>query len=1001
MIFNFYDIESLSNVFTVANYIPHENRLDVFYLVDDQALIAGEDVEAEFTKYVHLRNKNFTGDVKAYDLHVFSNCELLAKTFGASDLKSGFTDPKVVDSCHNKYRLVCDTDLPTDTGVFRMYYDLHPEKKYDENKHPYLMGYNSYNYDTTMLAYFFFFCFYRTKVNGVAAIPKAIHMRKFNDKLFSVYKDEMPKGLCFDEYGHTDPRSKASCIRKNMLLSGRHLDVARLNEKQQKVGLKRLLGTLGYQILESDKLTTNADHIDTFEEFCELVAYNASDVINLDLLFQHDLYQAQFSLKKGLLNTYPQLIYKEKIGPDGKGTYQADERPESVRFDRLTIDCTSAQFATKCLCPYGHLSDLPVVSFVYPSERKAKELGMKQVNVLEETKKFFYKNFEQPEIRAQFDQIYNYYKSLEGKNFNDSKNYQQDHGYERVAIKVRDIPKVECCIPYYYKDGTPSSCFALFSVGGIHGAEYNKELYDADVREYEKLMADLEYVKSVYPDAKVLRKAKKVQLKDGTWVEAKNFLKSAKAEYKTYKKPELFSKVDDGGTELNKKYVYTSCVVTNHEDFTSYYPNMLRMMSAFWNPGLGYDRYAEIFDNKQKYGKLMKDKSKTAEERAFYSVMREGTKLILNSASGAADTNYGSPIQMNNRIISMRIIGQLFSYRIAQAQTLAGAKIVSTNTDGLYSTDIEDELNNTILANESADIGVAIEPEPMYLVSKDANNRMELSRDLKTLFSAAGGSLACHKGPNPAKALSHPAITDWVLVKYLRLCADPASGVSISKPFDKDVGEELLRGAYDEFKAADPENADFHWLNMFQTMIASSPGTNTYNYAKKSADPDDTSEPIILPHYNRVFIMDDDVENMDVLHIRAAYMPKVNSATWKRRIDENPNGFHAEVESEAEYVLNANGVRTARERLEGENRDVLTRKITGIDFEWNVLLLNRSLKELTHEEATDIRTNINMDCYVDMAAKSFENSWQNILDDPADRVQYTMAPAPVQELTLF
>jgi hypothetical protein len=81
------------------------------------------------------------------------------------------------------------------------------------------------------------------------------------------------------------------------------------------------------------------------------------------------------------------------------------------------------------------------------------------------------------------------------------------------------------------------------------------------------------------------------------------------------------------------------------------------MMDAFFNTGLGYDRYGEIFDNKTKYGKLMKDKSLTQAERDMYATMREGTKLILNSASGAGDANFESNVRMNNKIISMRIIG--------------------------------------------------------------------------------------------------------------------------------------------------------------------------------------------------------------------------------------------------------------------------------------------------------------------------------------------------------
>lgn len=981
MLFNFYDIESLSNVFTVANYIPYDNHIDIYYLVDDpETVLSSGDLKTELTDRIHARNKNFTGTVSIYDMSKTAGAEALAKVFGASDLEYRSSDPNVKDSLKNKFRIVYDTD-----------------DEYDPEKHPFFMGYNSFNYDTTMLAMFFYLCFYRKGVHGDDAIPTAGYMRRFNNLLFEQYKDRMPDGLKHSKSGKPNRFAVPVRIRKNMLLTGRHLDVARLNEKQSKVGLKRLLGTLGYQILESDKLRTNADHIDSLDEFCELVAYNASDVINLELLFKNDLYQAQFSLKRGLLGTYPQLIYNPKKDKDGKETYEADIRPGAVRDDRLVIDSSSAQFATKCLCPYGHLSDLKTVSYMYPSEQKAKELGIKRVNVLEETKKFFYANFSQPEIRAQFDEIYKYYKSIEGKNFNSSMNYIDDFGAMAGIAKITEIPKPDCCIPYYYKDGTPSSCYALFSIGGIHGAEYNKALYDADVKEYMRLVEDLEYVKSVFPNPKDLRKAKEIEMPNGKILKAENFLKSSKAEYRTYRKPELFVAAKNGGTELNKKYVYTSCVDTNHEDFTSYYPNMLRMMSAFWNPGLGYDRYAEIFDNKQKYGKLMKDKSIPEHERSMYAVLREGTKLILNSASGAADTNFGSPIQMNNRIISMRVIGQLFSYRIGQAQTLAGAKIVSTNTDGLYSADIDDELNNMILARESADIGVAIEPEPMFLVSKDANNRMEIGRDRKTLFSASGGSLACHKGPNPAKSLAHPAIIDWAMVQYLFRCARGESA-HIDAPFNYDVGEEILMSAYDEFVKKDPENAGIHWLNMFQTMIASSPGTNMFVFGKTSLD--ENGEIVLLSHYNRVFIMDDTVENMHTLHLQGAYLPKVNAETWKKRQEDpafSKSKSFSLVDPDAYKVLKANGVDPSK----FEQCDVAIRKITGIDREKKVYVMNRSLHELTADEIGDIRNNIDWDSYIEMMASTFENSWRNLSEKYIQRFKYVEASDNSKQISLF
>ena len=225
------------------------------------------------------------------------------------------------------------------------------------------------------------------------------------------------------------------------------------------------------------------------------------------------------------------------------------------------------------------------------------------------------------------------------------------------------IPKADCNLVYYYADGTPSSCFAGFSTGGVHGAEYNQILYLADVKEFEDNLADLEYVKTLYPDPIECKKAKKIQMPDGREIVASKFLKSGstlkKAFYKPLdeKRPVLFTFNDDGSTKLNSRYTFTSADPTTHEDFCSYYPSLLMMMSAFWNDGLGYDRYAEIFADKQRYGKLKKDKSLTPEKREEYGILQAGTKLILNSASGAADAGFESNIRMNNQIISMRIIG--------------------------------------------------------------------------------------------------------------------------------------------------------------------------------------------------------------------------------------------------------------------------------------------------------------------------------------------------------
>lgn len=960
---NFYDIESLKNVFTLCNFDPDKNHIDIYCLCDNPELLNVFLFESHLLNRIYKRNKNFRGTIKFYNLQNESANRHLVKTFGLSDAYL-VNDSNSHSTYPSEFRPVCDTDID-----------------YDEEKHPYLMGYNSYNYDTTMNALYFFEIFPISEVkheDGTSTQTvqfkptTAYKMREYNDQLFSKrFKDNMPLRLTQNYnnktgiWSETNYKQRQYRIRKNMLMTGRHIDVARLNEKQQKVGLKRLCGMCGLQILESDKLGPGKSKIETTDELLELIAYNVSDVVNLDQLAKNDPYSSSFELKKGLLERYPELVY-EQIN----GKYKPDIRPNRVRRDRLTIDSSSAQFATKSLCPYDHLHDIPVVSFMYPSERKAKELGVPRVNVLEETKKFFYSHFTQPHIRAEFDRVYNYYKSIEGKNFNESDNYKSDYArldnYQQ-PYQLSRIPKTNTCMTYYNKDGSPSSCYVTFSTGGIHGAEYNIKLFEFDCKTFENEMSYFAYAKSKYPNPVDLRKAKKIIMPDGNEFSYTRFLKTGatlkKAEYKDIesKRPALFIMGKKGDYKLNSKYAYTSADLTNHEDFTSYYPNLLRMMSAFYNDGLGYDRYAEIFDDKQRYGKLMKDKSISEQECQHYNVLRNGTKLLLNSASGAGDATFESNIRMNNQIISMRIIGQLFSWRIGQAQTINGAKIISTNTDGLYSV-LEESLNNKILEKESADIGVEIEPEPLYLISKDTNNRAELTADLSEVINASGGTLSCRSGPTPTQSLAHPAIIDWGLTEYLIKASSNYNNLSLADPFDMNLGREIINSAKTEFEPV-------KFLTMFQNVIASSTGSVNYIFGTTDENP---SSPIILQHYNRVFIMKDKTPN--TMHLYAANAKKLTPATLAKR--KRSNERLQQNDPTALEILSAHGVQ--RKDIT-DDKEAVIKKITNIDSDWYMLIENRNLSELTSDEVKFIIDNLDYDKYTETLCSSFENNWMNKL----------------------
>lgn len=986
----YYDIESLNNIFSVANFKDLENEVDIYVLSDNPSLISQPGFIQRMEERIKQKNHNFNGTVRFFDLSTLEANKHLAKTFGLCNYKY-INDP---NGKNNKVMSIAGKTEPPYPDEFRLVCDTDPEYIQNPDKYPYLMGYNSYNYDTTMLAVYLsttFIVISQSKNKNDNGKPtrsvkfnpqKASIMRDVNNDLFtSTYKERMPSYLTRDGGFN----STENIVRKNMLMSGRHIDVAKLNEKQSKVGLKRLLGMLGWQILESDKLHSGQDTIENEDQLLDLIAYNVSDVVNLKNLFYHPLYQAQFELKKQLLHTYPELVYEqttemETVNGKRQQSYKPNISQQTVRPDRLNIDSSSAQFATKCLCPYNQLKDIETVSYMYPAPEQCKP-GQKPRNILTECIEFLDSRFPKSDpkfahIWESFNNVVAFYRSIEGQNFNNTPKYRTDYPNGPQAITFADIRKLPTCIPYYDKNGNPTSAFALFSTGGIHGAEYNKELYESDLEKYQAQVDDMEYVQSVYPNPVDLREAKTVTMPDGRELPYTVFLKSglkkAESQYRNIseKKPVLFKKskkANDDSTTLNPKYVFTSASVSNHEDFSSYYPNLLRNMRAFYNPGLGKDRYGEIYEQKQTYGKYMKDKSKPQEERNRWRILREGTKLILNSASGAGDATFDNNIRVNNQIISMRIIGQLFSWRIGQAQTYEGAKIISTNTDGLYSV-MEEEENNKILARESANIGVDIEPEPLYLISKDTNNRIELDANCNIITGASGGTLSCRLGPVPEKSLAHPAIIDWALAEYLVIAAQHYKNTGIDKRFDREIGMNILRSAKHKFEPV-------KYLIMFQNIIASSPGSYTFICGYNDGD-DQKGEQIVLQHYNRSFIMKDNTPN--TIHLQAAAARIITPAVRNRRNREGLTTTSQEMT--AVDVLKANGVTPD----EISDRDVIFKKITNIDPSWFILICNESLWDMDPNKHQWITENLDFDKYLILLEQAFENSWMNHLPSNGD-----------------
>lgn len=1038
-LFTFYDIESLNNAFTLCTYSPRENIVHAFYLIDEDGSAASAINKADppahsvqptvASRTIMEHNQAFDGDIVFHNLRNWEANIELAKIVGLSDADY-VNNPYSESTFGADLRPVCDTD-----------HDYDPI-----NKHPYLAGYNSTNYDTVILALYLAEAFRDYTLGEDTGLGSARYrpteaslIRSYNDRMFSEdFKKQMPRYLV-DEHGGWN--GTANKIRRSMLNSGRHIDIARLNEVQQMVGLKRLLGGLGRQIMESDKLGSHNARLETVEEFCELLAYNVSDVVGLAKLFEHPTYSSGFDLKKGLLDEYPETIYNAK-----PGTSEPDINPRSVRRNRLGPDSTSARFAATILAPYKPLTDWETVSFVYPEKSVAEARGVEQVNVLDESKRFFDENVHDEEARWQFQQVYMYYKSIEGKNFNesgsmDNYSYNKEGTYRAHYTKVhggqfpptlepltlKNIPKRPNNIPYFYEDGRPSRAFATFSTGGIHGAEADWEAWQADAAQAQAYNAMLQEVMEKYPDPLDVRQEKVVTLDDGTEIPYKDVLTSSKSTIKALKArsefieevlggdpknptqsqiekaeeefpgvgfkkpkalPELFEAKTDGSTKLKTKYAYTSAEPAIHEDFTSYYPNLLRGMNAFYNPDLGEDRYAKIFFDKERYGQQRKDPSLSEEERSRINVLREGTKLILNAASGAGDATHDNNIRMNNVIISMRILGQLFSWRIGQAQTLAGAKIISTNTDGLYSAGLDRETNDRILEEQAAATGVEIEPEPMIVISKDANNRLELDvpeGDTPVweapIIGASGGSLACHQEPQPTKSLAHPAVLDWALARYLRYIVggyQPEwrdTPLTLDEPLDERMGKQLM-------KQAVQQNDPTHAARLFQHIVSASVGSITFPFASDPVDPegdlDQISNPRPLQHYSRCFIVH--ANKPGAVSLRAAGAWKVNPASQLKR--ERAGESAIQDDDVAIEILRANGfTRKHSEAKRGlellpTNEDTAVRKISSIEPYWNILIDNTDLVEKSDEQLAELLGCLDLDVYVEMLASTFNANWK-------------------------
>lgn len=765
------------------------------------------------------------------------------------------------------------------------------------------------------------------------------NLANFNNVMFD--KGYMPGAL------NTDGR----IIKHAYEASNRFVDVMTL--LPQPMPLKQLAGMFGFQIKESSSNEDPNQEQPSLKDLTDVIAYNISDVYVTHQVFQLEGFQSTYDQRLTLNHQFAMLNWKHDDNDKQHKLAVAKNDPKQVRFDRITTNTTNPRIMENILAPYPNtkLVDNPVVSFMYPAKEVAEEKGIEQFDALEDTMKFAKENI--PNGEKIFKPIYDYYDQFRGRNFNQEIKGAIDHGYkvtswndDKVDAYTRDLKNVQDhanvtkltskddlvfntyegktkrishqdfitktinSLPIQSvfgdymeldKNGNsiPSRGYYKATIGGIHGAEYNRILFQADLGLQAKLGYAVnninindhlfteatpdELLKQYQADYreqyanqvkklvnnlihKIDRKTKK-RLKEteqpftkelrspfGEDIELNTlitFHKDGSISVKATEPIERFSK-----KKIKVRYEFTSTGKARHQDFSSYYPTLTVLLRIAVNAD-GEDQYKVIYLDRLHNKRESKNPKNSPEVRREYKDKQKPQKLLLNSLTGIADAkgNMRSKVKVNNKILQMRITGQLFAWRIGQALALAGAKIVSTNTDGLYTQDIDEKTNDRIVKEQTDHLLLDVGPEEIdNFISKDANNRIEYT-DHK-VGEAKGGTLTAWAGPNWTKRLSHPALSDRILTEYLTQKPDAAN-----QEFDRDFARKLLYEFKDETLAED--NGQQKFLNFVQWIMRSNHSSKQFifkgNLIKNDDDQlilDEDADPNFLEITNRVFMID-------------------------------------------------------------------------------------------------------------------------------------------------
>lgn len=862
----FYDIESVEDAWTFSHYSPLNNIVNVFILWGSDKLEKLSDHDK-----LLIRQKILDVNPKLAETHAKINIfdgitELvyyLAPLFG-DQLPFNSSVHETLSHITNPY-----TGKSLTTNPF-----VDEVGDNDTSVHTYQFGFNSKSYDMGVLAFVL-----EQWANGNLPVNPLDWADTSHYIVPATIKDISNKVINADypsQVTELSYSSNAGKVLQAMTKSTRFVDIRLLLGKSAKLtlGLKRYAAQAGWQILESelvksqDSLRKIAETINTDRKLnpdtvhqadvtpvdllADMIGYNVLDVLNSKRLFEMEDWQTGFKQHLQLLDRFEDSF-------EGK----------------LYVDSTNSKFIEYVIVPNNggkpvRLKDSQSINLTFPTVNGNED-------VLEVAKKF-----------GLPDEVYAFYDNY--------RNAQTTGGKQAVEVGKENVlndPRLNkakeegrlsdkgTTLDIWVTDesGNVNNSHINVSVGGAHGEyasfdDYVEKLEYIDTFKKEQIALEEYFNTLVSNDPDLSEKdnekeTRRLRLEFSRDVKAgdtlpngtipMNTLATVNSKRVTLKKAPTFSMVPSDYV----KTVFAKDVI--HADVDSLYPTLLTLLKTLLRND-GKDVYGDLRNERLKLkASLPEHKSEYTDKDWEINAVQLLNKLLLNSATGAADANFDTNILVSNKITSMRIIGNLLIYILSMKLASIGGTLVSINTDGLYVHGISKQDAGTVIKEWREYFNLSASPEVVdRFISKDTNNRIEVSKG--KIQYAGGGSFSAWKKPSLMKSVAKPAMMDEALVNYMWREADPLA------TFDRKAVHSYIQSRINHATSQEEKE---ELLLKFQWIFAGSPSKNRHYYAFDN----DTEEYTALSNISRAFITKPDYSNVSIKLISAAKGNAVDDQT--------------------------------------------------------------------------------------------------------------------------